>query len=362
MKTQRFLLKDQIQKEYSFNLDRTINSLVVVISIGIVAHLIFLLLTNDENVLAYLSNIKIPYVLLILACLMANWIGHATRLVIWTRYLKQQFKFRDALRIAIYTELGAAITPTLIGGGPIKFALMIRNKLSTGKAGFLTLLNGLEDFIMYSTVLLIGFFHARSSIFKIVGSVVNSFKNNVGKGALIVAGLFVLWFLFRKINYLSEFRFIPEKYRKAFSRLINEMKGGWHEMLHSFNQVRKDGLRYLLVSVFILFLQWTCKFTVLILLLTALGIEFKPFQVYIQQWIVYLTMIFIPTPGASGGAEATFYLIFEKQLPKHLLPLITSTWRFFMYYLMLFIAVFLVQFIPYPGEKRKNKADTTLTQ
>ena len=332
----------------SFNLDKTINSLVIVISFGIVAHLIFLLLTNEQNVFAYLSRIKIPYVILILCCLLYNWFGHAVRLVIWTRYLGHQFKYRDALRIAVYTELGAAITPTIIGGGPIKMALLIKNKLSTGKAGFLTLLNGLEDFIMYSTVVIIAFFHARNSIFRIFRSIIQSAKENRSGFALIFLSLIILYLLFKYIPFLKEYRFIPSKYRKAWSRLIHEFKGGWKEMIASFNQVRQNGLRYLLVSLTILFTQWLCRFSVLIILLVALDIDFKAFQVYLQQYIIYLTMMFIPTPGASGGAEATFYLIFEKQIPKDLLPLIMTTWRFFMYYLMLFLAVFLVQFVKYP--------------
>ena len=124
-------------------------------------------------------------------------------------------------------------------------------------------------------------------------------------------------------------------------------------MVSCFSQVRKNGLGHLLLSLTVLFVQWTIRFSVLIILLTALEIDFKIFQMYIQQWIVYLTMIFIPTPGASGGAEATFYLIFEKNLPRDLLPLITSTWRFFMYYLMLFFAVFIVQFTSIPGPSKE---------
>jgi uncharacterized membrane protein YbhN (UPF0104 family) len=66
-------------------------------------------------------------------------------------------------------------------------------------------------------------------------------------------------------------------------------------------------------------------------------------------------MIFIPTPGATGGAEATFFLLFEKQIPKDLLPLITSTWRFFMYYMMLFTAVTLIQLFHIPEKKKANQ-------
>jgi uncharacterized protein (TIRG00374 family) len=352
-------LGQSLKRIPSFNLNKIINNLVLVISFGVLANLIFLLITNEQNIWEYLSKIKFQYLALILLCLFANWLGHSLRLMIWTRYLGQGFKLKEALRIAVFTELGAALTPTLIGGGPIKLALLIKNKLSTGKAGFLTLLNGLEDFIMYCTVLVISFFHARESILKILASIGDFIKYNFSKFVGILMCLVIIIFIFRRIQYFKNFLFIPQSYRKSFASLISDLKGGWSEMIQCFNKVRKDGLAYLLLSLIVLFTQWTIRFSVLLILLTALDIDFEVFQMYIQQWIVYLTMIFIPTPGASGGAEATFYLIFEKSLPKDLLPLITSTWRFFMYYLMLFFAVFIVQFtaIPLPGKDTEDSSD-----
>lgn len=329
------------------NLDNTINKLVILISIGIVAHLLFLLLSNDQNVFQYLSKIKIRYLLLIICFLLYNWVGHALRLMIWTRYLKNPLRFQDTFRIAVFTELGSSITPTLIGGGPIKLGLLIKNGLSTGKAGFLTLLNGLEDFVMYSLVFIVGFIHARSSILKIFETLIDLVKS---KWPILFAIVILIWALnwgFKNISFLKKINIIPDKYKTAWNKLKKEMKNGWSEMVSSFNQVRKDGFIYFVFSFVILISQWMSRFTVLIVLLFALGVEFKPFQIYIQQWIVYLTMIFIPTPGATGGAEATFFLLFGGEIPKDLLPLVVSTWRFFMYYFMLFLAVFLIQVVKF---------------
>ena len=331
----------------NINLEKTINKLVIVVSFGIVAHLVFLLMTNDKNVFQYLNKIKLRYLFLILSLLMFNWVGHAIRLVIWTRYLKQQLPFKSTFRIAVYTELGSSITPTLIGGGPIKLGLLIKNGLSTGKAGFLTLLNGLEDFIMYTAVFIIGFFYAKKSIFKIFESISNFVRSN---WEFVIAGIifiFIIKWAFKNIRALNGISIIPVKYKTTWASLKVELKKGWTEMVQSFNQVRKDGLRYFIVSFIILITQWLCRFSVLAVLLYALDIDFRPFQIYIQQWIVYLTMIFIPTPGATGGAEATFFLLFEGEIPKELLPLVVSTWRFFMYYLMLFLAVFLIQIVKF---------------
>ena len=301
-----------------------------------------MLLTNDQNVFQYLAKIKIPYLLLILFFLSLNWVGHAIRIVLWTHYLKKKFTFKQALKIAIYTELGAAVTPTLIGGGPIKLGLLIRNGLTTGKAGFLTLLSGFEDFIMYLLVFLVSCIHAKKSI----GRILNSIGNSIQSNWLVILGIISTIIIIRiiLIKTKTSIGYIPNKYKPAWNNFKKEILGGWQEMRSTFRQLTKDGWSYMLMSFPILILQWLSKFTVLVILLYALGIAFKPFEIYIQQWIVYLTMIFVPTPGATGGAEATFFLLFEGEIPKDLLPLVVSTWRFFMYYLMLFASVFIIQF------------------
>lgn len=343
---------------YQFNLDKTINRLVIVVSIGVIAHLVFLLLTNDRNVFQYLAEIELYFVLLILIFLSFNWIGHACRIMIWTNYLKQPFKFKTGLKIAIYTELGAAITPTLIGGGPIKMGMLIKHGLSTGKAGFMTLLNGCEDFIMYTSVFLIACFHARASVVKILESIwgfINTHWTNI---LLLIILIFLFSLIKKRTPWLNRLRIIPSKYDGQWTKLKIELAKGWTEMINSFKRVIRDGLGHFALSFTIMLLQWISRFSVLVVLLYALGVDFKPFNIYIQQWIVYLTMIFIPTPGATGGAEATFFLLFDGDIPKDLLPLIVSTWRFFIYYLMLFASVIIIQYFRWETTRTDDDDDS----
>ena len=179
----------------------------------------------------------------------------------------------------------------------------------------------------------------RTAVFKIVEAIGYFVTEKWDVILMVLAALFILRIIFKKLNW----SIVPQKYNQAWENLMIELKSGWHEMIYTFGKVIRNGFGYFLISFTILILQWTSRFTVLIVLLYALGVEFEPVQIYLQQWIVYLTMIFIPTPGATGGAEATFFLLFDGEIPKDLLPLIVSTWRFFIYYLMLFTAVTLVQ-------------------
>ncbi len=344
----------------TFDLQKIINRLVIVVSIGIIAHLVFLLLTNDQNVFAFLSVLKFYHIIAIVGLLYFPWIGHALRMMIWTSYLEQRLSFRTCLKIAIYTELGAAITPTLIGGGPIKLGLLINNKLSPGKAGFLTIQGGVEDFIMYVSILIIGFFHIREKIMKILRTIGETIISNQFL-ILGIVTLIVLLLILKALHIsVPVYKLVPGKIRKSWMHLVQELGHGWHEMIDTFKQVLKNGFGHLVMSFSILILQWMSKFSVLIILLSALDIDFKPFQIYLQQWIVYVTMIFVPTPGATGGSEASFFLIFGGEIPKTALPLIVSTWRFFMYYFLLFSAVALVQYFHFYKTKTKSRTTDTL--
>jgi len=95
----------------------------------------------------------------------------------------------------------------------------------------------------------------------------------------------------------------------------------------------------LLLSVLILFFQWFTKFTILAFILHSLNIHFSWFDMYIKQWIVWMSMLVIPTPGSSGGAEAAFLILFKDNLTGDLQNLVVSTWRFFTYYFILILSV-----------------------
>ena len=83
------------------------------------------------------------------------------------------------------------------------------------------------------------------------------------------------------------------------------------------------------VSIIILFYQWFTKFTILAIILISLDIPFTWF------WHVHQTMDYLDGhadnthPGASGGAEAAFLVLFKGSLSGDLPNLIVSTWRFF---------------------------------
>jgi uncharacterized protein (TIRG00374 family) len=118
--------------------------------------------------------------------------------------------------------------------------------------------------------------------------------------------------------------------------------------------ILEKGKLTFLLSFFILIVQWFAKFSILTIILFALGIDVSFINIYLRQWLVWLTMIFIPTPGATGGAEASFYLLFGPSIPSDVIALIVSTWRFFTYYFIMLSAVLIYQATSYTSFKRQK--------
>jgi uncharacterized protein (TIRG00374 family) len=70
-------------------------------------------------------------------------------------------------------------------------------------------------------------------------------------------------------------------------------------------------------------------------LLASLHIPCNPIRIFLYQWTVFVLTLFIPTPGGSGGAEASFYVIYRNAIPDSLLGVVTAAWRFLTYYVQL---------------------------
>ena len=324
------------------NLRLYIKRLILLIIIGILGHAIFLFYSLDEKIFQYFYKLNFLAILAILSIIFLYWVGHGFRMVIWSHYLKTPIAFRHCFRIAAITDLGAAISPTLIGGGPIKLISLIRRGLSSGKAGFMTILGGFEDFIMYMLALLASIIYARDGVSNIITSIFELMKEN-----LTTITIFLLVFLIgrKSIQWFfpnTSIKIIPRRTRVLLRKVWMDIKKALSEMKSIAVQLIKDGKLRLIISFAILLIQWFLKFSMILIILLSFDQQIDIANIYLKQWITYLTMIFVPTPGAIGGAEGTFYLLFKNEISADLLPLIVSLWRFCTYYLFMFLAILLL--------------------
>ncbi len=327
-------------------LGRIIHKLIWFVSIGVAGHLVWLLTTSDQSMMESLKSFKYRYLIGIAILVYVPWLTHALRMWLWSRLLGLNLRYRDTIEVAVTTDLGAALTPTLIGGGPIKLGMLIKKGVGPAKASVLLGLGSLEDIIFYISGITLAFVFARDSVAKIGDRVFDFFTDNYIVILIIVATLLLTYFILKKglmSRGQSYFMLLPEKLRKSITRVFNSFINSIDEIKETIGFIFREGKITFFLSISLLFLQWAAKFSILILILKGLDLSFDTLSIYIRQWLVWLTMIFIPTPGATGGAEASFYLLFGSSLPSKILNLIVSVWRFFTYYFILLSAVLLYQ-------------------
>lgn len=253
---------------------------------------------------------------------------HAVRMRIWSGFLGAPTTFRGALRASFGNELGSAVSPKAVGGGPVKLAMLVETGMSTGTAASIVLLNSIEDVLFFAAVApAIAFLTARWEVPEVQAAVgrLQDKAATVAPWLLAAAAvLAVAWWWWRRRHPATR----GAARRSALARVRHDF-GTAHVL------VGKRGKLRFLLSLGVACVHWISRCSVATAVMFGLGYTVDPVLFFLLQWVVYATMVFVPTPGAALGAEAAFGAILDAFIPEGLLGLVTAAWRFATYYLVL---------------------------
>lgn len=327
---------------HKINFKKIVNRLILFIGLGVAAHVVFVLLTTERSLLKYLNGISLLHIGCIIILMYLPWIFYALRVYMWSLFLKEKIQFSELLRIIITADLTSALSPTAVGGAPVKAGLLLNRGFSSGSVGFLLTYGVIEDILFYALGILMASLFSTSLISGLIIKI-TEFVQEYDIHFLILSTVTIGYvYLLRKNHIPVGFRlmtYMPIRLKNRLYQFRSKLSDGMTEMKSNFKFAFEHGKLRMMASFMLLLLQWTAKFSVLIVILNAFGVDFETIQIYIRQWVIYVTMLFIPTPGASGGAEASFLWIFGKSLPSDISFLIVSVWRLFTYYFILLSAV-----------------------
>jgi uncharacterized membrane protein YbhN (UPF0104 family) len=126
--------------------------------------------------------------------------------------------------------------------------------------------------------------------------------------------------------------------RKSFLWLDREMDN----YSLNFRLTFSSGFFYSVAAVFLSFLYLLCIFSVLPVLMYAVGLPFNFVQTLLTQAVFMFVLYFIPTPGASGVAESGGAMLFGTLMPWNMAGIMAIIWRFFTEYISIFMGVVVV--------------------
>lgn len=318
------------------HLDRLFRTAAVVVPLGVLGNLVFTLWVTDRDTLSALGAFPREYLALAVLLALVPWFTNALRLVIWTRFIGQGLSMREALRIVLGAEVGSSLLPTSTGGELIRWGMLVQRGVPPGAAGSVISLGYLEDSLFFLFALPIAFFWSDAQQLPILRGIAGQFQTDASRAILAaLAVLFATWLLVVLVFRGVLGRRVRGFALRSYVRTRHRMRRTWRDAQNVYALVARRGkLRF--VATWILgMIQWTCRYSVITALAAFLGAPIDPVLSFLLQWVIFTAMIFIPTPGATGGAEAAFFLIYKALLPAEIIGLATAGWRFLTFYLLL---------------------------
>ncbi len=308
--------------------NKTINRLVLIIGIGILINLAFNYFISGEFQLKELLGFSPFSLFLAFILAVSPWVAHAIEIIIWTDFFKNKVSFKEALRISIATDLGSAITPTMVGGAPIKLGMLMRKGLSSGQSAAMIMFNGIEDLCFFLLMIPISIIFSDRIGVEILNEIVKGLTGKLSTMLIVAASFLVicgiLFYLFKKFSFGD--------------RIRGKIRASLVDFKEAMTLIAKNGKTAFLLATFAICTRWITRFFILISLINGFGVVADLTEVYLSEWLVYMGMTVTPTPGAIGGAEGTFYLVYRPLIPQDVIGPIMFAWRFFNYYLLLILS------------------------
>ncbi|MFL5385959.1 MAG: YbhN family protein [Longimicrobiaceae bacterium] len=319
-------------------LDRLFRSAVVLVPIGVLANLWWTWYATDHGVFEHLDRLPRRYLALALALGLVPWVTNTTRMWLWARFMGLPLGWRDTLGVTLGGELAGSVVPTSSGNEVMRWGIFVQKGVPQGKAISIITLGWLEDSLFFVLAIPAAVVASRAwelPVLRAVG------RQTRGKVTLILLVAVAVLLALRLAWGAVLIGTLGEGPRRRGLRWTARTRRRLARTLADVREVRRlvvaRGKRLFLLTVLITAVQWSCRYSVVTALAYFLApqAQVDPVLFFLLQWVVFTAMNFVPTPGASGGAEAAFVLVYSALLPASVIGIATAGWRFLTFYVQL---------------------------
>lgn len=167
-----------MRKNINISFDNIFRYLLIIIPIGVMANMVFALLTTDSSRFECIGSFKLNYLFWAALLSLAPLVISSLRLGIWTRFLGKPMPFTELLRISMAYELGSAVTPTSGGGGYVKLGMLVQKGFTVGQATSLMTMSSMEHITFYLIVIPVTVFLTAASQLPMFDTIVKEVKKS----------------------------------------------------------------------------------------------------------------------------------------------------------------------------------------
>jgi uncharacterized protein (TIRG00374 family) len=314
------------------------------ILISIFSIVVVLIFTLDTTTIDVVREIRPEYILVALGIHILSFVIWGLRTKSMASALGHKIGIIQAIEIVVSSTFVAAITPSSIGGEPLRIHLLNQNQMPVGKATAVVLGERLLDAIL---ILLIAPF----ALHLFHGIMSDSTLDIVliSGELLLIASLFLVLYAVLRPHNIKLIINVPlrwvarlcgkktESKLYKFSELIDREMEEFHESMYIFFREGRKGIFY---GAIYTVLFWFVEFSLLPVILLGLNQAPSVMIAFAAQVILMIILIVPLTPGSSGVAEFAAISIFSFFVSANVLGIAVAAWRAFTFYANLILGGF----------------------
>lgn len=303
-----------------------------------------LIYTFDANTLESIRNIKPAYIVLAIAVHLSSYVVWGLRTTVLSKALGYEIELTKTIQIVTSSTFLASITPSSIGGEPLRIHLLNSNEMPVGSATAVVLGERVMDaiFILMAAPLALYLFKDISTYHRVDAIVL------AGEIFLLFILGLVLYAIWKPVHTRKAIQWVVKgcekrcsKKRKVFFCTLSEKIDTEVEEFHdSIVYILSKGRKGLLKGIVCTLLFWFIEFSMLPVILIGLNVEPAGLVVYAAQVLLMILIVIPTTPGSSGVAELGATTLFSVFVPTYVLGIVVISWRAFTYYMNLLVGGF----------------------
>ncbi len=314
------------------------------ISIGLsmVILLVMMVLTFDENTVEALKNLNPWYLVLAFGLHMLAMCVWAVRIQVMCKALGYVIPFLHSLNMVCAGQLIASITPSQVGGEPVRIHELYKAKMPVADATAVVLVERLLEAALLVIGVIVGM-----GLFSLAGGeglVPDYMITAAWIGTGFFVGLLVLLIVLlsrpdwvRKIIFKIAGFFTKKWESGRIEKLTTQIDEAIDRLYLTFEMFGGRAKKGLILGFLLTVVFWVCEYAIASVIMMGLGYPPNLLVSIVFQLIIAIILMLPTTPGGAGIAEISYAAFYSLILPTSVVGLFVILQRLVMYYSNLLI-------------------------
>ena len=308
----------------NFNFSSAGKRVLLATSISIISLIIILKFTGTADTWKALSEIDIKFLLLAFILHALSWTFYSLRLKFLTSMAGHKVSFGLSFRSTLATAFVGSLTPSAIGGEPIRIKILADDGMSYGAATAVAVIERLLDSFFFILAL---------AVFLIISGFLTGFGLEIGGifMAILILSLIFLWQVVVKPERIERLvEWIKKKTGKK--KIVDAFEKELWLFRDAGIHLAERTLAETPVMAVLTAMIWLVDALVPSAILIGLGTDPNYLLSITSQLILSIISLFPLTPGGVGVTEFSMTYLYSNFVQKNLLGPLVILWRVITYF------------------------------